>query len=56
VTATLSAFPSVSVVGGLLPAELFDRVAGGDREIPGLDPAAYGLQPGESVRRQAARS
>jgi Eco57I restriction-modification methylase len=56
VTATLRAFPSVSVVGGLLPAELFDHVAGGDREIPGLDPAAYGLQSGESVRRQAARS
>ncbi|MCE7009970.1 N-6 DNA methylase [Kibdelosporangium philippinense] len=55
-TATLGVFPSVSVVGGLLPAELFDRVASGDREIPGLDPAAYGLQPGESVRRQAARS
>jgi hypothetical protein len=51
-----AAFTSVNIVGGLLPSELFGRILAGDKMLPGLAPETYGLQRGESVRRQAARS
>ncbi|MFV2008443.1 MULTISPECIES: Eco57I restriction-modification methylase domain-containing protein [unclassified Micromonospora] len=49
-------YPAVRVDGGLLPGGLLQRIGHGDRELPGMDPAAYGLQSGESVRRYANRS
>ncbi len=51
-----SAFTSVKIVGGLLPADLLGRIREGDKELPGIGPQTYGLERGESVRRQAARS
>jgi hypothetical protein len=47
---------SVKIVGGLLPADLLGRVLAGDPQVPGTDPETYGLEHGESVRRQASRS
>jgi len=49
-------FGSVKIVGGLLPASLLDRVFAGDQQVPGTKPDSYGLERGESVRRQASRS
>jgi hypothetical protein len=51
-----SAFTSIKIVGGLLPADLLGRIREGDKELPGIGPQTYGLERGESVRRQAARS
>ncbi len=53
---TTPAYPAVSVLGGLLPGALVQRIGDGDGELPGSDPASYGLQAGESVRRYANRS
>ncbi len=52
----MTAFGSVKIVGGLLPADLLGRVFAGDRQVPGTGPETYGLERGESVRRQASRS
>ena len=49
-------FGSVKIVGGLLPADLLGRVFAGDPQVPGTGPETYGLERGESVRRQASRS
>ena len=49
-------FGSVKIVGGLLPADLLGRVFAGDSQVPGTGPDTYGLEHGESVRRQASRS
>ncbi|MEU1603381.1 Eco57I restriction-modification methylase domain-containing protein [Micromonospora matsumotoense] len=49
-------YPAVRVEGGLLPAGLVQRIGDGAAELPGADPASYGLQSGESVRRYANRS
>ncbi|HLQ56382.1 MAG TPA: SAM-dependent DNA methyltransferase, partial [Streptosporangiaceae bacterium] len=52
----MTAFGSVKIVGGLLPADLLGRVFAGDQQVPGTGPETYGLERGESVRRQASRS
>ncbi len=52
----MTAFGSVKIVGGLLPADLLGRVFAGDPQVPGTGPETYGLERGESVRRQASRS
>ena len=52
----MTAFGSVKIVGGLLPADLLGRVFAGDQQVPGTSPETYGLERGESVRRQASRS
>jgi hypothetical protein len=52
----MTAFGSVKIVGGLLPADLLGRVFAGDQQVPGTGPGTYGLERGESVRRQASRS
>jgi N-6 DNA Methylase len=52
----MSEFPSVNIVGGLLPSGLLDRIFAGDPQVPGTAPQTYGLERGESVRRQASRS
>ena len=46
----------MKIVGGLLPASLLGRVFAGDQQVPGTKPDTYGLERGESVRRQASRS
>ena len=52
----MTAFSSLKVVGGLLPADLLGRVSAADPQVPGTGPQTYGLERGESVRRQASRS
>ena len=52
----MTAFSSLKIVGGLLPADLLGRVSAGDAQVPGTEPQTYGLERGESVRRQASRS
>ena len=52
----MTAFSSLKIVGGLLPADLLGRVSAGDPQVPGTSPQTYGLERGESVRRQASRS
>ena len=49
-------FGSIRVTGGLLPADVLGRILAADSEVPALEPESYGLQRGESVRRQASRS
>jgi hypothetical protein len=52
----MSEFGSRKIVGGLLSSDLLDRVFAGDPRVPGTSPESYGLERGESVRRQASRS
>jgi len=52
----MTEFASVKIVGGLLSADLLGRVFAGDPQVPGTAPQTYGLERGESVRRQASRS
>src|ERR1035438_4134152 len=52
----MTAFSSLKIVGALLPADLLGRVSAGDPQVPGTGPQTYGLERGESVRRQASRS
>ena len=42
--------------GGLLPADLLERVRALDRKLPGLDEAAYGLAKNERFGEAIARS
>jgi hypothetical protein len=48
-------FTSLKVVGGLLPADVIGKIYAGESEVPGISAVTYGLEPGESVRRQASR-
>ena len=52
----MSEFPSRKIVGGLLSSDLLDRVFAADPAVAGTSPESYGLEKGESVRRQASRS
>jgi hypothetical protein len=52
----MTEFPSLDIVAGLLPSSLLDRIFAGDPQVPGTGPQTYGLERGESVRRQASRS
>ena len=47
---------AVSTEGGLLPAELLQRIAAGDKELPGLSPADYHLGKGETLAEAITRS
>lgn len=47
---------AVTTEGGLLPAELLQRVAAGDKELPGLSPADYHLGKGETLAESITRS
>ncbi|NMB13323.1 MAG: type II DNA modification enzyme, partial [Firmicutes bacterium] len=49
-------FTAIHSEGGLLPSDLLQRVAAGDRSLPGLDPAAYHLGRGERLNEAIARS
>jgi hypothetical protein len=48
-------FASLKIVGGLLPADVIGKIYAGESEVPGISAQTYGLEPGESVRRQASR-
>jgi hypothetical protein len=49
-------YSTVQITGGLLTTEVLDLVAAGDPKLPGTAALTYGLERGESVRRQASRS
>ncbi|MDQ2880211.1 MAG: SAM-dependent methyltransferase [Actinomycetota bacterium] len=50
-----SPFPALRVAGGLLSADLFDRVVKG-KDLLGWDSTDYGLAPHENVRQAASRA
>jgi hypothetical protein len=52
----MSAYASVTSVGGLLPTSLLERVRAGDTKIPGTTPESYGLVPGERIGDHVTRS
>jgi hypothetical protein len=52
----MSEFSSLKIVGGLLSSDVLGRIFAGDSQVPGTSPESYGLERGESVRRQASRS
>ena len=52
----MTEFSSLKIVGGLLSSDLLGRAFAGDSQVPGTSPESYGLEHGESVRRQASRS
>jgi hypothetical protein len=49
-------FQTVHAEGGLLPADLLQRVADGDRSLAGLTPANYHLDPGERLTERITRA
>jgi hypothetical protein len=49
-------FQTAHTEGGLLPADLLQRVADGDRTLPALAPADYHLTPGERLNEAITRS
>jgi hypothetical protein len=48
-------FAALKIVGGLLPADVIGKIYAGESGVPGNSAQTYGLEPGESVRRQASR-
>jgi hypothetical protein len=52
----MTAFASLNLTGGLLTDSLLEALFAGDSKLPGSAPETYGLEHGESVRRQASRS
>jgi hypothetical protein len=48
-------FASLKIVGSLIPADVIGKIYAGESEVPGISAQTYGLEPGESVRRQASR-
>lgn len=51
-----SVFTTIRTEGGLLPADLLARVAGQDRDLPGVRPADYHLVQGELLGERVTRS
>lgn len=55
-THTLNIFETIHTEGGLLPADLLQRILDGDKGLGGLEPENYNLKPGESLRDTVTRS
>ena len=51
-----SLFQTARTEGGLLPADLLQRVADNDGQLDGLKPSDYHLAPGERLNEAIARS
>jgi phage repressor protein C with HTH and peptisase S24 domain len=49
-------FTTIRTEGAVLPPDLLARVAAGDRSLPGLEPAAYHLEPGDRLNEAITRS
>ncbi len=49
-------FPTIRTEGAILPADLLERIAAGDRSLPGLTPADYHLDAGEKLNEAVSRS
>ena len=58
-SASRSAFTAIRTEGGILPAELLERLGAGDKDLPGLTPEDFHLGPqerlGEAVNRSWSR-
>jgi len=55
-TRSQSAFQTVKAEGALLPADLLKRVADGDKEIEGLSPESYHLDPADKINEATNRA
>jgi len=49
-------FTTIRTEGGLLPADLLQRIASGDRDLEGLTPESYHLAPGEKINEVVNRA
>jgi hypothetical protein len=49
-------FTTIRTEGALLPADLLQRIADGDRNVPGLTAEAYHLAGNEKLNEAASRS
>jgi Eco57I restriction-modification methylase len=49
-------FTTIHTEGGLLPADLLQRIVHGDKELPGLDDASYHLVAGERLNERISQS
>ncbi len=55
-TRSQSAFQTVKTEGALLPADLLKRVSDGDKEIEGLSPESYHLDPTDKINEATNRA
>lgn len=55
-TVSRTSFTTVKTEGAILPAELLQRIAGGDGRLPGLTPTDYHLFAGERLNEAINRS
>ena len=55
-TRTQSSFQTVKTEGALLPADLLKRVSDGDKEIEGLSPESYHLDPTDKINEATNRA
>ena len=55
-TRTRSSFQTVKTEGALLPADLLKRIADGDKEIEGLSPDSYHLDPTDKINEATNRA
>jgi hypothetical protein len=53
---TRDLFTTIRTEGGLLPADLLQRIVHGDKELPGLDDASYHLVAGERLNERISQS
>ena len=49
-------FTAVRTEGGVLPADLLQRIATGDLQLPGLDGTTYHLAPGDRLNEVITQS
>src|SRR5712692_914111 len=49
-------FTTIRTEGGLLPADLLQRIVHGDKDLPGLDDASYHLVAGERLNERISQS
>ena len=55
-TRSRNPFTTVKTAGLLLPIDLLSRIADGDRDLAGLTPESYHLDPGERLNEAATRA
>lgn len=49
-------FTTIRTEGGLLPVDLLERIAAGDKSLNGLEPGSYHLAPNEKITEAVSRS
>ena len=55
-TRSRNPFTTVKTAGLLLPIDLLSRIAEGDRDLAGLTPESYHLNPGERLNEAVTRA